>query len=735
MQAETEVLTPEQAQDVVQQRLHAVYGDLTAKRDEWVRHRADSGKEQMWRKAQSMYEGKDPNEARSSMESYLRDGPSKRKKATKNRSQVVVNIVAPKVDALSARVCEILLPVDDRNWGMKPTPDPELSEHAKSRVSMGTDSTGQPVTVGDGAKASQVLAKKAAEAMERKVDDVLTECGFNGHERRMIEDAVKLGTGVIRGPYPVNRTRKVYQQGPDGYSRQPVTNIRPASVMVSCWDVFPDPACGNDHQRGCGIFERRPMTRKELRGLVGIPGYDESAIRAILSESPKKVRVAEGRVTREVDAKVDSYEMWVYTGDIEPEQFGLLSVRTNLNDDNGDPLMVERGTLVMVNDRVIGALESWSDDLPYDFFVWNQDDDSPFGIGLPERLETQQRVVNAAWRQVMDNASLTAGPQIVILKHLLTPADGNWEIESRKVWVGREDLDDVKKAFAIFDFPSRTPELMEIANAAIQMADQESSAPTMMQGDQGGAPDTVGGMTLLMNSANSPLRHRVKLFDDQVTRPHLRRYYDYMMDNDEDEEVKGDFEVDARGSSTLIERDIQNQAMLNVAQLSLNPVFGPLIQQKAASALRAILKTFKIDPDDFVPSDDEMEQQAQAAAQQPPPEDPQLVRSKTQLEIKQLEMQDRDEDRAFEAASNERELEYKHASLQYNSNREQSEHEIAMTQEANKRDLALLKMASDKELSISELETKTGLEHLKIDNDRQLFNAEATIKARMGSGI
>lgn len=730
---ELEVLTPEQAQEVLQEKLQNIYAGMSEMRDEWVRHRAQCGVETRWRKAAALYEGRDATDEATGLESVLRNGPGKRSAA--RRSKVVVNIVAPKIDAAVARLCEILLPVDDRNWGIRPTPDPELMEDMQSGQQLMDPSTGMTATLGEAARAKRDQIQKASEAMTRKIDDVLTECGYNGELRRVIFDAAKLGSGILKGPAPVIARASVYQPTPGGYMKMVSEKLQPASVWIDPWNVYFDPSCGNDHQRGRGVWEKRDVTRKELRALIGIPGYDEQAIREVLREKPRRVRTAESRVIRE-DSSNDAFELWEYQGEVEPEEFGALSIRTNLTDDAGDPLMVSNGVLVMVNDRVIGALEPWWDeDYPYDVFTWHEADDSPFGYGIADRTEVQQRVVNAAWRQVMDNAGYSAGGQVVVQKHLIEPANGSWEIEALKVWLGREDLDDARKAFHIVEFPDRLQNLMAIAQAAMQFADQESNLPLLMQGDQGSAPDTVGGMTMLMNAANSPLRHRVKLFDDYVTRPHLKRYYDWFMANDEDAAIKGDFEVDARGSTTLIERDIQNQAMLNVAQLTMNPVYGPLLQSKALPGLRAILKSFKLDPDEFLPSDEEFEQQQQEAAQQPAQQDPKIVAAQIMAQTKQAELADRQADRQLKAQIEQQSAQERAATIQYNSQREQGEYEIAMAQTQNDRDIAFAKLANERNMSVEQLMQQWKIKSLEIDHERQLFNAEAQLKARMGSGI
>ena len=58
-----------------------------------------------------------------------------------------------------------------------------------------------------------------------------------------------------------------------------------------------------------------------------------------------------------------------------------------------------------------------------------------------------------------------------------------------------------------------------------------------------------------------------------MTEPHVRRYYHWHMQYGDDEE-KGDYSIDARGSSALVERDLQNQAVMQMGSIVTNPVFG-----------------------------------------------------------------------------------------------------------------------------------------------------------------
>jgi hypothetical protein len=716
-----EVLTKEEFDTRQKGEIERLYSVFAKMRDQWIQGRAtNTDVEKRWRKNAQLYFGEHTNST-GEFENTLRNGPPARKAQDGTRSRVVINIVRPKVDQAVARMCEILFPVDDRNWGIRPTPMPELADMMGSNAQTVDPATGQPTgfTANEEANAIMEAAKQAAEAMERSIDDSLTESKYNGESRKGIEDAVRLGTMVIYGPFPARQTSKVWLPQADGTQVLQVNeSIVPASMRLDPWDCFFDPSCGNDHQAGRGFFMRRMATRKQLRQLVGLPGYDEEAIREVLRTAPQKLRVAEGRVIREM-VNEDAYEMWTYHGEIEPEEMEMLSSRT------GDPLTdVNFGVLVIVNDKVVGAMESWVADrtLPVDVYCWRKADDSPFGYGLPDELEHQQRVVNSAWRQVMDNGRTSLGGQIVIKKGMIIPQNGSYEITPNKIWLAKDELDDVRAAMTVFEFNSHLQELLAIAQAAMQFADVESSMPQIMGGEQGSAPETVGGMVMLYNNANAVLRQRVKLYDDTITRPHIGRYYDWKMANDPDPAIKGDYEIDARGSTALIERDIQNQALLNLANITNNPRYIPHLRER--EELKAILKAFKVNPEELLKPEDQVKQEMEAQAQQGAPQDPRIAAAQIKAEVDMAKIADNKEVRAQQGQQ-----------IEYNRQREQAEYEIAMTEAGIERDLSLTKLGQDAQLTREQIAAKERLEALKIDNQRQIFNAEAALRVNTGAGI
>jgi hypothetical protein len=378
----------------------------------------------------------------------------------------------------------------------------------------------------------------------------------------------------------------------------------------------------------------------------------------------------------------------------------------------------------MINNTVVKAFMNPLEDgaLPYDFYVWEKVSGSVWGYGIPYLMRSQQKVLNAAWRQMMDNAGVSSGPQIVMKPSVISPADKQWQLSSRKIWYATDDMDDVRKAFATFEFNSHQTELAGIIKMATELADAETGVPTIMQGEKGAAPDTVGGMQMLMNSANVVLRRLVKQFDDMVTKPHIRRYYDYNMLYGEDEEIKGDFTIDARGSSALLVRDIQNQAFLNLLAAGANPIYGKYLDTQ--KLFEKALQAQHIDPKDVFKPEEEIdrinEMEKQAAAQGPAP-DPRIEAAKMRAEADMQRTQVQTQGDLQE--------------LQLRQQLAQQEAQMRMAEMELTREIEMLKMSNQQNISLEKIKAQLADTAMRERSKKDLFTAEQNLKMQLGSGI
>jgi hypothetical protein len=589
---------------------------------------------------------------------------------------------------------------------------------------MGED--GQPARVRDVVKAVLEMANKKAEAMQTEIEDQLVECNYNGELRKMIHDAAVLGTGVVKGPIVTNRTRKAWQPITDSTGQtvhqvEIVQEISPASFRVDPRNVWPDPGCGESVHNGKGIYEREQITAKQIRDLAKQPGFLKAQLRKVLEEGPKQsATLRELTDEDQRDMTRLTYEMWTYWGEVDHDDLEASGVDVGEKDE----LRTVSACVVMINNTVVKAFMNPLEggDIPYDFYVWEKVAGTIWGYGIPYLMRSQQKVLNAAWRQMMDNAGVSSGPQIVIKPGAIQPADKQWQLSARKIWYATDDIDDVRKAFSTFEFNSHQNELAGIIKMATELADAETGVPTIMQGEKGAAPDTVGGMQMLMNSANVVLRRLVKQFDDMVTKPHIRRYYDYNMMYNEDEEIKGDFTIDARGSSALVVRDIQNQSFLNLLAAGANPIYGMYLDTQ--KLFEKALQAQHIDPAEVFKPEEEIEQikeaQKQAAAQGPAPDPAMAVAQvRAQAEMQKVQMQ------------NQGDLQ----ELQVRQQIAAQEADLHIMQLEMTREIEMLKLSNSQNISLEKIKAQLADTAMKERSRKELFAAERDLALKTGSGI
>jgi hypothetical protein len=205
---------------------------------------------------------------------------------------------------------------------------------------------------------------------------------------------------------------------------------------------------------------------------------------------------------------------------------------------------------------------------------------------------------------MMDNAGQFIGPQIVMSRSKITPADGKWEMRGMKMWwyTGTDDAADMGRLFAVHEISAHQAEYANIIKMGMEFLDNETALPQLAQGEQGEATDVLGGMNLLLNASNVMMRRKLKCFDDQFTIPHIGRYVDWNMQYNKKPEIKGDFEVQARASGALLDMEIQNKAAVNLLAIGKDPTYAA--GWKKWEALRRFVRAARFDPDDFVEDDE-----------------------------------------------------------------------------------------------------------------------------------
>jgi hypothetical protein len=691
---------------------------------------------------------------------YDNDTEESLRKAQKSR--VFMGLTRAKTGAWEARLSDMLFPTDDRNWGIKPTPEPDLAEFARkhpganerdidakgeaaaeqanqmraagqieeaNRLAQEAGQLTEEAKKAAGARRKIEKARERAEAMEREIDDQLTEARYASKARDALHDACKLGPGIIKGPLTASKTRRGWAAQYDGstvHVLQQHDDPRPDWRHVSPWAYFPDMDARTKEEVEFE-FERHLMNKKQLRKLAKIRGFDKGAIREVLDEGkpePLPDYIAQLRdLTGQGENNLEGrYQVWEYHGPLDAEDIRTICECTGDADTladlpEDDPLAEMHVIVWFCQGRLLkfGLHPMESGESLYSVFNFERDDSSVFGFGVPHLMRHSQRALNAAWRAMLDNAAMAAEPQVVVAKEMVEPQDGNWERKPGKYWWANMDRvgQGGARPFETFDIPSNQQYYANIIELSLRFASLETQMPVELEhGQSAKMADGVGGMAMLMNSVNVVFRRVVRNFDDDFTVPNIRRAYDWNMQYSERDEIKGDFEVDARGSSVLLVRELQAQNLGVIAMnASTHPVLGPMT--KTAAAYRKWVQTMMVPADEVVKDDEQIAQEQKQQAEQTPPEVQEEQAKRQNLELEwQYRLQEQQIKAQTDLQTAQIERETKLMTLAEQMNMERDKLEAMLAESAQKVQAELAKTRE------------------KHDSSERIFAAEAAVEAR-----
>lgn len=648
------------------------------------------------------------------------------------RSQAFVKLTRHKTNGWAARLSDLLFPTDDRNWGIEPTPVPKLIKSAQEAVAAAKAGVDQANAAPDPDQAAMIAeqadawaqralqtgaeieeAKKRCNSMQEEIEDQLLECNYASEARRSIEDGCRIGTGIIKGPLTSQRLRREWRSTTAGfYELTTLPDPMPEYRWINPWHFFPDMSAATIEEAEF-TYERSLPTAKDLRRAALKFNFNKDAVRRLLKEGPNPLGTEIDHITSlraitgEGEAIKDRYLMWEYNGSLECNEVITLLRAAGMREqaeaieEEDDWLKEYRVIVYFCQNEVLKIAPEYPMDSGETLYsVWNfeKGETSIFGIGIPEIMSDSQRAANGAWRMMMDNSGLSVGPQIVIDKDQVKPQDGSYSIKALKVWLktGSAMSTPQNPPFQVFNIPNNQQQLAGIIEIAKEFADEETSMPLIAQGEQGAATQTLGGMSMLFNSANVVFRRVVKSFDDQLTTPTLRRAYDWNMQHNPREDIKGDMQVNARGTSVLLVREIQSQNLLNIMQnWTVHPVIGAYV--KVRDGLVKTLQTMMIDPNDLLfdqaTAEKRQQQAAEAQAQQGSGTSPEELR----LQIAQLDGENR-------------------------------------LQVANiQRDIKLMELASRENMTLEQLKTQLQIKDIEHKSKERIFAAGAAIEADRAS--
>ena len=453
----------------------------------------------------------------------------------------------------------------------------------------------------------------AAKKMEKKIHDQLEESNASKHLRSSIFECVLFGTGILKGPFAID---KEYPSWTDEGVYDPVTKIVPQAAHVSIWDFYPDPDASNMDE-ALYVVERHKLSKSQLRALKKRPFFRDEAIEECATYGSTYVREYWENDLKDylIHESPDRWEVLEYWGTIDTQKakdYGM-----DLPKEFKDTNEIQINCWVCGNKILrLVANPFQPTRIPYFAVPYELNPYSFFGIGLAENMDDTQTLMNGFMRMAVDNAVLSGNLIFEVDETNLVPG------QDLKIWPGkiiRRQGGAPGQALFGTKFPNVSNENMQLFDKARQLADEATGFPSFAHGQTGvqGTGRTAAGISMLMGAAAGSIKTVIKNVDDYLLRPMGEAFYFFNMQFDHDDTIKGDLEVKARGTESLMANEVRSQRLLQYLQVVSNPVLAPFA--KFPVIIREIAISLGLDPDKVTNSMEEAARQAQLIQQAAPP--------------------------------------------------------------------------------------------------------------------
>jgi hypothetical protein len=480
------------------------------------------------------------------------------------------------------------------------------------------ESVSDKLVEGDGTTPTTVTfhpAMIAAKKMEKKIHDQLEESGASIHLRSMAFEMALLGTGVMKGPFAVD---KEYPNWNEEGEYDPIIKTVPETQHVSCWNFYPDPEAASMDEAEY-IIERHKMSRTQLRALKSRPYFMKDALDMAVAKGPDYIQKHWEMAMEDDDTQPDSerwevLEFWGFVDVDILEEHGVKIPREYKDlDELNCNIWVANGEVLRF---VLNPFKPAR--IPYYAVPYEHNPYSFFGIGIAENMDDTQTLMNGFMRMAIDNAALSGNLIIEVDETNLVPGQ-DLSVYPGKVF--RRQGGAPGQAIFGTKFPNVAQENMQLFDKARVLADESTGFPSFAHGQTGvsGVGRTASGISMLMSAANGSIRAVVKNVDDYLIRPMGKAFFAFNMQFDFDSSIRGDLEVRASGTESLMANEVRSQRLMQFLQVAQNPVLAPFA--KMDYIIREIAKSMDLDPDKVTNSMQDAAIQAEILKgfQTPPP--------------------------------------------------------------------------------------------------------------------
>ncbi len=557
-------------------------------------------------------------------------------------SEIFMGIVSTKCRTATAWLRDTLLGTGgDKPWSISATPVPDVPPDIITRLegimqqnlmqfyAQGGDQV-DPANLkqlASGMKDTAMRemkheAEKRVDRMEKKMEDQLIEGGFIKALFEFTNDIATYPFATLKGPVP--RKRKVLEWAEGGLA--PTETVRDEWERVDPYKFYWAP-WGDDIQN-MPVIEVHHLTREDVEGMIGVEGYDEDAVRSLLSDfgvggfdwlekDDTEMEDLEGKDFDEAASDlVAAIQLW----DSIP---GYLLIEWGLKEKEiDDPQRSYPCEVWMVNNVVIKAVLNYDmlGRKPYYVTSFEKVPGRIDGNGVADLCMDAQSMCNAAARSLSNNMGISSGPQVGVNVSRLPAGEDITQMYPWKIWQFQQsEYGDVSQPINFFQPNSNAQALMAVFDRFMDIADEITGIPKYMTGQHvPGAGRTSSGLSMLISNAGKSIKQVIANIDHDVLTPMLERQYQRNLRYSNDPDLIGDVQIIAKGAMSLVVKEAESVRKTEFLRLVLE---SPVAQQivglpGTAELMRDLAGNLNSNIDRLVPSREDVEKQQQIQQQQ-----------------------------------------------------------------------------------------------------------------------
>lgn len=518
----------------------------------------------------------------------------------------------------------------DLPWNLEPTVVPDLPDETQQSIQMSTQEyamqieaqlteSGAPIDPNQIArlmtefynenldKAKEDLKKEAKDRCKRAAElirDQNQEGGWNDAFKNFLYYFIRLKAGIIKGPVLTQKKKQSWVPSETGgYILQTIDTLVNDVYCVSPFNFYPTK--GMVGVNDGDIIEVHELSKQAIANLIGVPGYSEEEVRAVLQaysigslkskwfsvEDDTEVRQVTKEKTWQNSNPITNQSTDMADTILAQEFWGSVSGKLLVEwgvEGEIDPEQQYQANCWKIGTHVIKAVIN-PDNLgrkPYHVSSWAKNPEWIWGEGLIEFAGVIEDILNAITRALVNNIAVASGPMVEEDKDRV---DGDIPIYPwRKIRSSSMQMKNDGPAVVYYQPQMHSQELIGAWQFFGKLLD-EMTVPAYAQGasQSGVTAGTATVFTQLLAAASRSIKAVVANIDDDIITPYIQMCYDYNMEFSEDASIKGDARVVAKGVSGLLAKEQHAQRKVEFLQVSANPLYSQILGEKNIGSMLA----------------------------------------------------------------------------------------------------------------------------------------------------